>query len=298
MNVLIVGGTGFVGTALTEALVARGHDAAVLSRDPADADLPADVERVAGDVTDYDSIAGAFDGRDAVVNLVALSPLFTPPGGEATHRRVHVGGTENVARAAEAHGVRKLVQLSALGADPDGPTAYIRAKGEAERVVRDSDLDWVVVRPSVVFGDGGEFLSFARTLTTPYLTALPGGGKTRFQPIWIGDLAPILADAAEDDRHVGRTYEIGGPEVLTLADVARQIYRAEGKPLVVLPVPMALARVGLTVGGSLPGFPMGPDQYRSLRFDNTVADNGAEAFGREPADLRTLSAYLSEVRER
>jgi NADH dehydrogenase len=208
------------------------------------------------------------------------------------HERVHLGGTENVVRAAESHGVGRLVQMSALGADPDGPTAYVRAKGKADRVVRDSSLDWTVVRPSVVFGDGGEFVSFTRKLTTPYVTALPGGGKTRFQPVWVGDLAPMLADALASDDHVGETYELGGPEVLTLADVARLTYRAEGRSLVVLPVPMALARVGLTLAGAVPGFPMGADQYRSLEFDNTVADNDVAAFGRDPATLRTLADYL------
>jgi len=83
----------------------------------------------------------------------------------------------------EAHGVEKVVQLSALGADPDGSTAYIRAKGAAGEIIRDSPLDWVIVRPSVVFGECGEFVSFTKTLTAPYLTGLPGGGSTRFQPM-------------------------------------------------------------------------------------------------------------------
>jgi len=312
MNVLIVGGSGFVGTTLTRDLTDRGHEVAVLSRHPGEADLPAGVETVPGDVTEYDAVEDAFVDRDAVVNLVALSPLFQPPPG-TSHESVHLGGTENVVAAAETHDVPRLVQMSALGADPDGPTAYIRAKGEAERVVRDSSLDWTIVRPSVVFGDGGEFVSFTRKLTTPYVTGLPGGGKTRFQPIWVGDVAPMLADcvdggaaaasdgsgaAANDDRsasadeHVGETYELGGPEVLTLADVAKLSYRAEGRSLVVLPVPMVLARVGLTVLGAVPGFPMGADQYRSLQFDNTVTDNDVTAFGRDPHDLRTLADYL------
>ena len=292
MRVLVIGGTGFVGTALTRELVDRGHDVTVLSRSPGDADLPAGVRTVAGDVTDYESVESAFEEQDAAVNLVALSPLFQPSGGRGMHERVHLGGTENVVRAAEARGVSRLVQLSALGADPDGPTAYIRAKGRAEEMVRDSTLDWTIVRPSVVFGEGGEFVDFTRKLTTPYVTGLPGGGRTRFQPIGVDDLAPMLAAAVEDDAHVGETYELGGPEVLTLAAVARLVYRAEGRSSTVLPVPMALARVGLTVGGAIPGFPMGPDQYRSLTFDNTTAKNDVGAFGRDPATLCTLADYL------
>ncbi|WP_231183018.1 complex I NDUFA9 subunit family protein [Haladaptatus sp. DYF46] len=291
MRVLIVGGSGFVGTALTEELHGRGHDVAVLSRSPSDADFPSGVETVSGDVTDYESIEGAFSGRDAVVNLVALSPLFKPPSG-TSHEEIHLGGTENVVRAAEEHGVPKLVQMSALGADPDGTTAYIRAKGEAENVVRESSLEWVIVRPSVVFGDGGEFVSFTKVLTTPYVTGLPGGGKTRFQPIWVGDLAPMLADCVEDDSHLGHAYDLGGPEVLTLADVAKLAYRADGKSVAVLPIPMPLAGIGLTIAGAIPFVPMGADQYRSLKFDNTVSDNDVGAFGRTPEELRPLADYL------
>ncbi|GAA0198076.1 complex I NDUFA9 subunit family protein [Haladaptatus pallidirubidus] len=290
MRVLIVGGSGFVGTALTKELDARQHDVTVLARSPDKADLPAGVETVSGDVTDYESIDGAFAEQDAVVNLVALSPLFQPSG--PGHEEIHLGGTKHVVRACEERGVQKLVQMSALDADSNGQTAYIRAKGNAEQVVRDSSLDWVLVRPSVVFGDGGEFLSFTKVLTTPYVTGLPGGGKTRFQPVWVGDLAPILADCVQDESHIGETVELGGPEVLTLADVAKLAYRAEGKSVVILPIPMPLAGIGLRLAGPIPFIPMGADQYRSLKFDNTVAENDVQSFDRDPSDLRTLAEYL------
>ncbi|MFW6320698.1 MAG: complex I NDUFA9 subunit family protein [Halohasta sp.] len=292
MHVLIAGGNGFIGTTLVDELVDRGHDVTVLARNPDAAVLPDGVETVSGDVTAYDSIESALEGQDVVVNLVALSPLFKPNGGNEMHDEVHRHGTENLVRAAEAADAERFVQMSALGADPDGPTAYIRAKGQAETHVRESDLDWVIVRPSVVFGEGGEFVSFTKKLAPPFVTPLPGGGKTRFQPIWVGDLAPMLADAVEDDAHVGQTYEIGGPDVLTLADVAKQAHAADGRSVTVVPVPMGLAGVGLSIGGSIPGFPMGADQYRSLKFDNTTADNDIEAFGRAEADLTSLRSYL------
>ncbi|MBX0294477.1 complex I NDUFA9 subunit family protein [Halomicroarcula sp. F27] len=298
MRILLLGGTGFVGRRLAARLVDRDHDVTALARSPDATALPDGVRTVAGDVTDPDSLDSAFDGQDAVVNLVALSPLFEPDGGSEMHEKVHLGGTENAVAAAERHGVPRFVQLSALGADPDGTTHYIRSKGQAESVVRDSSLSWTIVRPSVVFGDGGEFVSFTRLLTTPYITGLPGGGTTRFQPIWVEDLAEMLADCVTDGSHAGETHELGGPDVLTLADVARAIYRADGKSLRVLPVPTTLAKIGLTVGGSVPGFPMGPDQYRSLQFDNTVEENDVSAFGRTEADLRALEEHLDEGGER
>jgi NADH dehydrogenase len=297
MRILVVGGTGFIGEALCRELHGRGHEVTALARNPGEADLPAGVERVMGDVTAYDSIEPAFEGQDAVVNLVALSPLFRPNGGNEMHFRVHRDGTDHVVRAAEEHGVDRLVQMSALGAHPDGNTAYIKSKGLAEGIVKDSSLDWVIFRPSVIFGDGGEFIPYTKQLATPYLTPLPGGGKTRFQPIWVGDLVPMLADALADEAHVGETYEIGGPEELTLAEVARLAHAAEGRSITAIPVPMALAGVGLSLLGMVPGAPMGADQYRSLQFDNTVDGrdpnaNDVREFGVDPAALRTLDDYL------
>jgi NADH dehydrogenase len=291
MKVLVTGGTGFVGQVLCRELADRGHDVTALARDPEAADLPDGVETAMGDVTAYDSIAEEFEGQDAVVNLVALSPLFQPRGGNRKHFEVHLGGTENAVRAAEEHGVSRFLQMSALGADPDGPTAYIRAKGQAEDVVRGSDLEWTVFRPSVVFGDGGEFVPFTKKLAPWPDAPLPGGGETRFQPIWVGDLAGMLADALEED-HEGETYAVGGPEVLTMREVAELAHEADGRSLTVVPVPMALAGVGLTVAGAIPGFPMGSDQYRSLQFDNTTDDNDVTAFGVDPSELRTLADYL------
>ncbi|WP_222919863.1 complex I NDUFA9 subunit family protein [Natrinema sp. SYSU A 869] len=291
MNVLVAGGTGFIGTNLCSELVERGHEVTALSRSPDGEGLPDGVASAMGDVSAYDSITDTVADHDAVVNLVSLSPLYKPRGSPG-HEAVHLGGTENLVRAAEAGDVSRFLQISALGADPNGETAYIRAKGKAETVVRESTLEWTIVRPSVVFGDGAEFVEFTKTLTTPYVTGLPGGGKTRFQPIWIGDLAPMLADALEDESHIGETYELAGPQIATLADVTKLVYAAEGKDVTIVTIPMGLAKLGLSAADSLPFIPFGSDQARSLEFDNTVDDNDVTVFGRDPADLRTLGSYF------
>lgn len=292
MNVLVVGGSGFIGGHLCRELDSRGHDVTALSRSPGGDDLPDGVHSAMGNVRAYDSIKESFAGMDAVFNLVALSPLFKPKGGSKMHDEVHLRGTENIVRAAENNKVDRYVHLSALGADPDGPTAYIRAKGRAEQRVVGSDLDYTVFRPSVVFGEGGEFLSFTKLLAPPYVSPLPGGGKTRFQPLWVGDFVPMLAEAAEDERHVGKIYEVAGPDQLTLAEIAKLIHESEGRSTTIVPVPMGLARIGLSIGGAIPGFPMGADQYRSLRFDNTTDANDVGAFGVEVGDLTTVRTYL------
>ncbi len=292
---LVAGGTGFIGSYLCRELLDRGHDVTALARSADGA--PEGVEVAVGDVTEPETLDDAVAGHDAVVNLVALSPLFEPAGGNEMHDRVHRAGTEHLVRAAEDAGADRFLQMSALGADPNGDTAYIRAKGAAETAVRASDLDWTIFRPSVVFGDGGEFVSFTTRLKEMFAPGvpvypLPGGGRTRFQPIHVEDLAPILADGLENDEHVGETYEVGGPEKLTLREITDLVYEAEGKSITVLPLPMPMAKLGLTVLGAIPGFPMGPDQYRSLKFDNTTDDNDIGAFGVEADELTTLGEYL------
>ena len=297
MNVLVVGGSGFIGTHLSEELVDRGHDVTVLSRSPEEEDLPEGVATVAGDVTDYDSIEGAFEGQDAVVFLVSLSPLFRPDGGDEMHDRGHRGGTENALWAAEAHSVERFVQMSALSADPDAPTHFLRAKGRADEAVRDSELDTVILQPSVVFGEGGEFIWFTKHLKKLFAPGLPvyplpGGGKTiRFQPIWVGDFAPMIADTVEDNEHVGRTYEFGGPDLLTLREITNLVYESEGRSVSIVPLPMPMAKIGLTVLGSV-GFSMGQDQYRSLRIANVASHNDVGAFGVDESDLTSLRSYL------
>lgn len=291
MKVLVAGGTGFIGRNLCGELTERGHEVTALARDPAGADLPEGVDTSMGDVGAYDSIAETVGDHEAVINLVALSPLFEPPSG-TSHKAVHLEGTANLVEAAEAGGIERFVQMSALGADPDAETAYLRAKGNAERVVTESALEWTIFRPSVVFGDGAEFIPFTKKVTTPYVTGLPGGGKTPFQPIYVGDLVPMLADALEDEAHVGEVYEIGGPEVLTLAEVTELAYAAEGRSVTILPVPTPMAKLGLSVAGPLPFVPFGPDQARSLEVENTVRDNDVAAFDRSSGELTTLGEYL------
>ena len=285
MKVLVAGGTGFVGRALCRELGDRGHAVTAASRSADDADLPAGIEGVTLDVT-ADDPTSLVAGHDAVVNLVALASHVQPRGRE--HDAVHRAGTQALVRACEATGVGRFVQLSALGVDSDVQTDYFEAKRAAEAIVRGSDLESVIYRPSVVFGDGAGFLEFLRRFSAARIVPLPGGGRMRIQPLWVEDLAPMLAAGVTDDDRAGDCYRLGGPEVLTLAETVRLV-RPEAR---IVPVPMPLARVGATVAEVLPGVPIGRDQYRVQRLDNTVADNDVTAFGIEEDALSTLSAYL------
>ena len=192
--------------------------------------------------------------------------------------------------AGERTGIDRFVQMSALGVESDVDTAYFRAKRQAERLVRESDLDWVVTRPSVVFGEGCAFVAFLRRFFTLGVAPLPGGGEIRLQPMWVGDLAPILADCATEAGHAGRTYPLGGPEVLTLAEVVRQVCDDP----VVLPLPDSLARAAFTLAEAVPFVPFDRDQYRVFALENTVTEDALAAFGLEESSLRTVADYLSD----
>lgn len=293
MNVLVIGGDGFVGKHLCKELVDRGQDVTALSRTPDRSALPDEVAVISGDVTEYDSIEGAFEGEDVVVNLAALPPLHQPPTG-TSHDSVCVGGSINAVEAAQEHSVTKFIEMSSLGADPNGETAYWRTQGLGEKVVRYSTLDSVIFRPSFIFGDGSETFAFIKNHTTPYVTILPDGGMCpRFQPISITDSAQMFADAVENDEHVGETYELGGPEVLTLGEVAQMLYQAEGKSVEILPVPMLLATVALYAVDPIPVVPLGIDQARALEMNNATDHNDIDAFGFDKSDLTTLAEYLN-----
>jgi NADH dehydrogenase len=229
---------------------------------------------------------------DAAVNLTALPPLQQPRPG-TYHDTVCIGGAVNAAHAASHHDVGRYVEMSSLGAEMHSDIAYWRTQGLGDMVVEYSDLDWTVLRPSFVFGEGSETFSFVEQYTTPYVTVLPDGGThPTFQPIWVEDVARITADALEDDDHVGEEYDLGGPEVLTFGEVTRLLYRAEGKPVFVVPVPMELAKLGLSMVDPLRSIPLGVDQARALEMTNVTEDNDVDAFGLDESDLLTLSAYL------
>ncbi|WP_276257552.1 NAD(P)H-binding protein [Haloglomus litoreum] len=286
MDVLVPGGTGFLGRSVCRVLDDRGHRVTAASRSPDAVSLPDGVRRARADVTD-DDLRGLVAGHDAVVNLVALPSHVKP---RASHESVHLGGTRHLLRASEAAGVDRFVQLSGLGVDAGVETAYFRAKRRAERAVRESSLDWVIYRPSVVFGDGCAFLPFLERLARFGVVPLPGGGRTPLQPMWVGDLAPMVAGGVAGEAHVGATYRLGGPERLTLAAVLAMV---ADDPLVV-PVPMPVARAGAALLDRIPAAPVGLDQYRATTLDNTVADNDVTAFGRAETSLRTLGDYLRE----
>ncbi len=289
-RVVVLGGSGFVGRTLVAALLARGHRVCVLSRSAeTHARIPAGAERLVGDVYDAAFLRGAFEGVDTVINLVGILNERGDDG--RGFRKVYVELADAMIAAMQAAGVRRLLQMSALHAG-DGESHYLKARGEAETRVRASALDWTLFRPSVIAGPGdGLFCRFAQLLR--FAPGLPlGGASVRFQPVWVGDVAEAFARALDDDAPIGRSYDLVGPEVMTLGEIVTLTARTKGWTRIVLPLPGALGRLQAEVGEHLPGKPISRDNWRSLQRDSTSDDNGLPKLGIAPTDVR---AKLPEI---
>lgn len=286
MKIFITGGTGFVGSHLTRKLL-HNHEITVGGLNPEDAalELPEKVERERIDVTDRETLD--FSEYDCIIHLVALSPLKKPP---VPYHKIHVKGTENVVDQAVEDDVEKFLHMSALGADKKADTEYLRTKGESEKYVESSELDWRIMQPSTMFGEGGQFLNFLSNLTTPYLTVLPGK-TTRFQPIHVEEVATLIEESLKD-RYSGRKFEVGGPQKLNLGEIARKIEKSKGRALKILGLPMPLFRLAMIISGKIPFSPFGTDQYHSLKTDNVTEENSVEELGLNIDEMKTLDKYL------
>jgi uncharacterized protein YbjT (DUF2867 family) len=276
MTILVTGGTGFVGGHVVHALRARDAKVRVLVRDPKRARrLSAwGAELVVGDIADLTVLRAACVGVTAVIHLVAIIK-----GARADFERVMELGTRNLVSAAEGAGVRRFVLMSALGVDERSKDAvpYYTAKWEMERAVRSSSLQYVVFRPSFVFGDdGGALPTFVRLARFTPLTPVVGDGTARLQPIWVDDVAGYFARAIDHPAVAGRAFELGGPDAVTWNDFWTRLKRIAGvrRPSVHVPIGILRAQAALTE--RLPGAPVTRDQLTMLELgDNVVIDRSA-----------------------
>lgn len=249
MRVLVTGGTGVVGRATVTALVQRGHVVRLLSRRAARDALqwPQGVHPVVGDVADAATLAGAADGCEVVLHLTGI----VDEDGTRTFERVNVDGTRNVAREAERAGARKFIYVSSLGADR-GQSPYHQSKRKGEAIARQFKGEWIVVRPGNVYGPGDDQISLLLRMVLS-LPALPviAGGDQRFQPIWHGDLAEVLALAVERDDLNGRELEVAGGELTSQNDLIDRLSGITGRQVARVPVPEMLAQLGLRLASAV-----------------------------------------------
>lgn len=276
MTVLVTGGTGFVGEHVVHALRARELKVRALVRDPKRARrLSAwGAEIVVGDITDTTVLRAACVGATSIVHLVAIIK-----GSRADFERVMEHGTRNLVAAAENAGVGRFVLASALGLDERSRDAvpYFTAKWEMERAVRSSSLDYVVFRPSFIFGeDGGVLPTFVRLARLAPVTPIVGDGTARLQPIWVDDVAGYYARALDHPAATGRVFEIGGPEVVTWNDFWGRLKRVLGARRPSVHVPVGILRAQAAFTERLPGAPVTRDQLTMLELgDNVVTDPSA-----------------------
>ena len=281
--VTLFGGSGFIGSQAVRALARRGWRIRVAVRNPVQAievqplGDPGQIQFMRCDVTNPDDVARALRGSDALVNLVGV---LHDGGKRRGFKAVHVEAARIIAEAARAAGVRRVVQISAIGADAANPSAYARSKAEAEAAVRAVHPDAVILRPSLVFGAGDGFLNrFAAMATISPVLPLIGGGETKFQPVYVGDVAEAIARAVFQGAAAGRTFELGGPAVWTFREVLDLVRREAGRDRLLAPVPFFVARpLGaalemLGLFGLTP--PLTRDQVLMLQVDNVVSPDAA-----------------------
>jgi NADH dehydrogenase len=307
-TILLTGANGFVGSHVLPALLAAGHDVVALVRDRQAGDAvhaplaQADRARVTGrlgDVTEPATLPAALRGCEAVVHLVAIP---RDQNGGRDLLRVNTEGTRNMVDAARAAGVRRFVHQSAMGVTEDPALHYATSKARAEDVVRHSGLDWTILKPSLLWGQGDGFFSLIAMLArwSPGVIAVPGNGRARFQPLWVEDLARVVAEVLASDITVGHTYELGGPAYWTYTEITREVLAALGKQRLIVPMPVPL--ISLVAGGAetlhLP-FPVATDQLRQLKLDNIGPLHGIEQhFGFRPRPMNGHLGYLRRNRRR
>ena len=293
-NILVLGGTGFLGRHVCEKLQRAGWSITVPTRRAINAKSVQHLPKlsvVQADVHDPAALARLLPGHDAVVNLVAILH-----GNEAAFERTHVALPTKLANACQASGVKRLVHVSALGVALDSPARYQRSKARGEQVLRDAGLDLTVLRPSVIFGAGDRFLNLFAQLQSVFPVMPLAGAGAKFQPVWVEDVAQAVVAALQQPTAVGQTIECVGPEVLTLADLVRVAGRHGSRQRPILPLPMALGKVQALMMELAPGEPlMSRDNLAAMTVDNVASGNhpGLEALGIRCASVHSVApTYL------
>lgn len=291
----LVGGSGFVGRAVAEALCERGVRVRVVTRGATRSRplwvLPT-VEIAQANPHDEVQLAACFDGMDAVVNLCGI----LHESRRETFEAVHVELPRKVVGACRAAGVGHLVHVSAIGTSESGPSAYLRSKGRGESAVREAaaSLPWTILRPSVVFGEGDRFLNTFARLVALFPFVPLAGAQARFQPIWVEDVARAVLAVLGNSQAYGQVYELCGPRVYTLRDLVEFVGAVTGHRRPVVPLPGFAARLQAFMLEHLPGKMMTRDNLKSMSVDNVASGPFPEALGFRPAPLEAVAPqYLA-----
>ncbi len=305
--VTVFGGSGFLGRHLVQRLAATGARVTVAVRNPESAlflkpmgDV-GQITPVGADVRDGPAVAAAVQGADWVVNLVGV--LYETR--RQSFSAIHAQGAERIAKAAKAAGAKRLVHVSAIGANRHSSAAYARSKAAGEAAVAAAYPAATILRPSIIFGPEDDFFNrFAAMARVSVALPLFGGGETRFQPVYVGDVAAAVVKALTDEGTAGTTYELGGPKVYSFRQLMTLMLAEIGRKRILLPLPFFVADAMGAVLQSLPlPFGMAPpltgDQAKLLRYDNVVSGDapGLADLGIAPTACEIiLPTYLDRFR--
>lgn len=300
----VFGGSGFIGRYVVTNLARDGWSVRVAVRRPDEAlflktaGTVGQVTPLATNVRDRGSVARAVAGADAVVNLIGI----LHESGRQTFQAVQAEGARTVAEEATRAGVSHLVHVSAIGADANSNSSYARTKAEGEAAVRQAFPKATIMRPSIVFGpEDGFFNRFAKMAQLSPALPLIGGGKTRFQPVYVGDVAEAVVKAIETPAAAGQTYELAGPKIYSFAELMRLMLAEIGRKRALVPLPFPIASLMGAVMQCLPMPQLTLDQVRLLKRDNVPsADSaGLSDLGITPTSVETIiPTYLDRYRAR
>lgn len=302
--ITVFGGAGFLGRHIVRRLARDGWIIRVAGRDRDRALFlkiygdPGQVVPIITDITRPESVVSAVIDADAVINLVGI----LAPSGRNSFDAVHAQGAANVAAAARDAGASRLIQVSAIGADPNSPSVYARTKAAGEQAAKSAFPDVTILRPSVVFGPEDDFFNrFARLARV--LPVLPTF-ETKVQPVYVGDVADAAIKALDDPATKGKTYELGGPRVMTYREVMEIVLRETGRKRLLVPLPLSIAAMEAWFLEKLPKPILTRDQVKLLGIDNVVSakalglkDLGIPATAVEAIVPSYLGAYMPPVKQ-
>ena len=302
-QVTIFGGSGFIGRYVVERLADKGWTMIVAVRRPRQANFlkplgdVGQIVPVRAPLQDEAAVRAACEGSEAVINLVGI--LFE--AGAQSFGEVQALGAERVAKAAAAAGAKRMVQISAIGADESAGAEYARSKAYGEKAVREAFPSATILRPSIVFGPEDDFFNrFAAMARIAPALPLIGGGQTKFQPVYVADVADAVVAALETPAAQGRTYELGGPRVYSFKELMELLLETIGRRRFLVPLPFGAARLQASVLERLPGPPLlTRDQVTLLEADNVVADGalGLRDLGIEPTACEAIiPSYLQHFK--
>ncbi|MCE9521320.1 MAG: complex I NDUFA9 subunit family protein [Alphaproteobacteria bacterium] len=297
--ITVFGGSGFIGRHIVQRLAQAGYRIRVPTRKPSLANhlmssgKVGQIALMPADIRNEHDVAAAVAGADIVINLVGI----LKEGGGRTFGDMHADGAGLIARASAKAGVRRFVQVSAIGANKDSRSAYARSKAEGEAQVRAAFPGATILRPSIVFGQGdGFFPKFAALMRlSQFVFPLFGNGVTKFQPVFVGDVAAAVEQAIVNDATRGKTFELGGPAVYSFADLLTFIAGVTERKPFFMPIPFFLLDLMAALTGWLPFAPVTLDQARLLRVDNVVKAGADSAKVGTLADLGVQATALEAI---